>query len=158
MINMINGKTLSQLQAEYGAKEGLEVFQTRCTGKTLGSSLMLIGVAMADETGRMELGGLRGNLGSAEIKNMKREINTRLDQMGLVGFHWEGDDLVYYPFKEHVDVQEVIQEVKVQVSPYDGEVVSPRSYRVVEYPTGAEALQYSVEQGDKSLRQALNES
>lgn len=100
MINMISGKTLAQLQAELGVKEGLEAFNTRCTGNTLGRSLLIIAGCLHD-CDDFELGYLKGNLGSTELEAMKHEINLRLDQMGLVGFSWEGDTLKYYPFKEH---------------------------------------------------------
>lgn len=132
MINMISGKTLAQLQAELGVKEGLEAFNTRCTGTTLGLSLLAISCCLVD-CDDFELGDLKGNLGSTELEAMKHEINLRLDQMGLVGFRWEGDTLKYYPFKEHEDVKEIIREVEVKVAPTLGEVVEPRSYRVVEH-------------------------
>lgn len=149
MINLINGKTLAQLQAELGVKEGLEAFNTRCTGNTLGRSLIVIAGCLHD-CDDFELGDLAGNLGSTEIKAMKQEINCRLDQMGLVGFHWEGDTLKYYPFKEHVDVQikEVVREVEVKVPPAHDEMVEPRSYGIVEHLERTTLPVYSIPTGE----------
>ena len=132
MRNLINGKTLTELQLELGPKEGLEVFTSRCTGRTLARSLLYISTAMVQ--GSIDFGPLRANLVGQEIDFVKVQITQRLDQMALVGFKMEGDVLSYYPFEEHQDVKEVVREVKVQVSPFDGEVVSPQSYSVVKHP------------------------
>lgn len=146
MINLISGKTLYELQLEHGVKKGLVYFASRCVGATTGSALELIGQLMQAKQEVVDL-----KFADPEVKQY---IAHRLDQMGLVGFIWDGDKLSYYPFKEHQHVQEV----KVQVSPYDGEVVAPRSYSVVEHPEGAEVRQLSVEQGDEPVRQAPDES
>lgn len=125
MINIINNKTLHDTQLELGAREGLEVFTTRCIGKTTGQSLELIGQLMQ---GKQQVVDLKFT--TAEVKQY---IAHRLDQMGLVGFIWEGDNLSYYPFKEYQDVKEIVHQVTVQVSPFDGKALSPRSYSVVEH-------------------------
>ncbi|CDM21610.1 hypothetical phage protein [Citrobacter phage CR8] len=150
MINLINNKTLYALQRELGPRDGLAVFETRCVGNTTGAALEIIGQLMKSKQEVVDL--------KFADPMVKQYIIQRLDQMGLVGFIWDGDNLSYYPFKEHENVKETVREVKIQVSPFDGEAVAPRSYRVKQYPTGAEALQYSVEQGNKSLREALDES
>ncbi|AXF40851.1 hypothetical protein HOT79_gp35 [Shigella phage SFPH2] len=150
MRNLINGKTLTELQLELGPKEGLEVFTSRCTGRTLGRALLFISTAMVQ--GSIDIGTLRGNLGDQEVDSTKYQITQRLDQMGLVGFKLEGDVLSYYPFEEHQDVKEVVREVKVQVSPFAGEVVSPRSYSVEQHPEGPAVPVSSMEQSYPEVR------
>lgn len=135
MINMINGKTLYDLQLEHGVKQGLKYFSSRCVGDTTGTALEIIGQLMQAKQEVVDL--------KFADPMVKQYIAQRLDQMGLVGFIWDGDKLSYYPFKEHQHVQEV----KVQVSPYDGEVVAPRSYSVKQHPEGPEIQESGVEQG-----------
>lgn len=156
MRNLINGKTLTEVQLELGPKEGLEVFTSRCTGRTLGRALLFISTAMAQ--GSIDIGPLRANLGDQEIDSVKYQINQRLDQMGLVGFRLEGDVLSYYPFEEHQDVKEVVREVKVQVSPFEGEVVSPRSYSVKQHPEGPAVTVGGMEQSYPEVRAPSGES
>lgn len=132
MINLINNKSLYQSQLELGTRVGLEQFTTRCTGKTLGRAIEVIGSMLTGKTHEFEVQSLQ-NYGSGEIEMVKHELINRIDQMGLVGFTWDGYVLSYYPFKEHQDVKEIVKQVKVQVSPYDGKALSPRSYSVVEH-------------------------
>lgn len=156
MRNLINGKTLTETQLELGPKEGLEVFTTRCTGRTLARSLLFISTAMVQ--GSIDIGPLRANLGDQEIDSVKYQITQRLDQMGLVGFKLEGDVLSYYPFEEYQDVKEVVREVPVQVSPFAGEVVSPRSYSVEQHPEGPAVPVSSMEQSYPEVRVSSGES
>ena len=139
MINIISGKTLYELQLENGTKKGLGLFATRCTGNTTGKSLEIMGQLMQ---GKQEVVDLK--LSEAEIKHY---IAERIDQMGLVGFKLDGDKLSYYPFKEHQDVKTIVREVEVKVSPYDGEMVAPRSYRVVQHIERPKVHCPSLEEG-----------
>ncbi|WBF70051.1 hypothetical protein SFP20_034 [Shigella phage SFP20] len=156
MRNLISGKTLSEFQNQLGPKEGLNVFTTRCTGRTKSRALLFISTVMVQ--GSMDIGPLRGNLGDDEVNYTKMEIIKSLDQMQLVGFSWSGDVLSYYPFEEYQDVKEVVREVKVEVSPFAGEVVSPRSYRVVEHSEGPAVPVDSLEQSYPEVRVSSGES
>lgn len=149
MRNLISGNTLHYFQLMLGVKEGLESFTCRCTGRTRGHALGLISEAMTN--GSADLGSLRGNLGYAEVGLLKLEIIKSLDQMQLVGFSWAEDVLLYYPFEEFQDVKEIIREVEIQVSPYDGPAISPRSYGFVEHSEGPEVGLGGVEQSVQPL-------
>lgn len=126
MINIINNKTLYDYQLELGVKEGLKEFASRCTGNSTGQALELIGQLMQAKQEVIDL--------KFSQPVVMQYIVERIEQMGLVGFIFQGTTLSYYPFKEHHHVETVIQEVKVQVSPYDGEALSPRGYNVVQHP------------------------
>lgn len=145
MINLINNKSLYQSQLELGTRIGLEQFTSRCTGKTLGRAMEVIGSMLSGKTYEFDVRSLR-NYGSAEIEMVEQELIKRIDQMGLVGFTWSGYVLSYYPFKEHQDVKETVQKVEVKVSPFDGEALAPRSYSVVEHSTKPEVHVPSLEQ------------
>lgn len=135
MINIINNKTLYELQIEHGFKSGLEIFLSRCTGKSTGEALIHIGNLM---TGKKPL---------IDLKFCEPEIAPYIaqyiDRMGLVGFQWEGTVLSYIPFKEHQHVQTI----EVKVPSVLGEVVAPRSYSVVEHPSRPALCVPSLEQG-----------
>lgn len=134
MINIINNKTLYELQLEHGFKSGLTLFTSRCTGKTTGEALIQIGQLMS------------GKIQVVDLKfcepAMAQYIAQRIDQMGLVGFQWEGTELSYIPFKEHQNVKTI----EVKVPSFYGEVVAPRSYSVVEHPARPAVRVPSLEQ------------
>lgn len=156
MRNLISGSTLHEHQLLLGPKEGLESFTKRCTGRTLSHSLLMIATAMSQ--GSVDLGPMRPSSGSDEVDRMKYQILQRLDQMGLVGFKLEEDVLSYYPFEEYESVKEIVREVEVQVSPFNGEVVSPRSYSFKQDIGGPEIPVGSVEQGDPEVCLPSSES
>ena len=156
MRNLISGKTLTEVQQVLGPKEGLESFTSRCTGRTLARALLFISTVMTQ--GSLDLKPLRGNFGDQEIDLVKFQINQRLDQMGLVGFSWSGDVLNYYPFEEYQDVKEIVREVKVEVSPFNGEMVAPRSYGVEQHSEGPAIHVESVEQSYPEVRVSSSKS
>lgn len=134
MINIINNKTLYELQLELGFREGLETFLSRCTGKSTGEALILIGQMLSGKKQTVDL-----KFCSLEVKQY---IAERIDQMGLVGFNWEGSELSYTPFKEHQHVQTI----EIKVPSFYGEVVAPRSFSVVKHPARPAVRVPSLEQ------------
>lgn len=134
MINIINNKTLYELQLEHGFKSGLELFLSRCTGKSTGEALIHVGQLMAGKKPMVDL--------KFCLPEVRQYIAERIDQMGLVGFRWEGSELTYTPFKEHQHVQTI----EVKVPSVSWEVVAPRSYSVVEHPARPAVRVPSLEQ------------
>lgn len=106
MKNMISGKTLREFQLELGVAKGLREFTSRCRGRTLGESYVLIGELMTGTTGTTTVNVedySKGVDGSSTV----RDVKSIVEKMGLVGFTFEMVSqcrarITYYPFSVEV--------------------------------------------------------
>lgn len=89
--NVISGKTQSEYSREYGAARGIELFNTRCLGRTTAQALHLLYSAMSNPNMRVRITGDHAvedfgvpvSVGDKHLRSTIEDIVSKCDFKGI---------------------------------------------------------------------------
>ncbi len=98
--NIISGKTLKQMQKEYGMAQGALSFRSRCTGKTTGIAFAVVGAALQHPATEIPYVDHHDSVTARE--NLYYAICMMIDKLGLKGLdvNKQKRTVIFYPFVE----------------------------------------------------------
>lgn len=103
-INVISGKTQSEMVAMQGHARGVEQFNTRCLGRTTGQAFLAIGQAMCNPGTEIRIAGVDHAIGDNGVackrtldKQFRGVVECLLGEMK--GFSFTNTHLVYHPIQ-----------------------------------------------------------
>ena len=105
-INVISGKTQSEMVVVQGHARGVQQFNTRCLGRTTGQAFLAIGQAMCNPGTEIRIAGVdhyleKANQGHGNRHVVDKAFRTTVQKLigDLKGFSFTDTHLVYQPIQ-----------------------------------------------------------